>query len=108
MDSLINQDLSSDEYEIILVDDGSTDGCQAICDDYAAQNINIHVIHQTNAGLSEARNCGIKIAQGEYVMFVDSDDYLEPNVLSAIVKRMERDNLDVLRFRYQKDRKSVV
>lgn len=107
VDSLLNQDISN--YEIILVDDGSTDSCPAICDEYAAgiHNTSIHntcsirVIHQPNAGLSAARNSGIKIANGDYLMFVDSDDYIEPNVLKGLLEQMERDNLDVLRYRLQ-------
>lgn len=101
VDSLLSQDLPRDEYEIILVDDGSPDGCPAICDAYAKEQKNLRVIHQLNSGLSAARNKGIKSAVGEYVQFVDSDDYLEPNVLSFLVGKMEAEELDVLRFNYQ-------
>ena len=66
----------------------------------------LRVIHQENAGLSAARNSGIKVATGDYIMFVDSDDYLQPNVLGAMMEQVERDNLDVLRFRYQNVRES--
>ena len=59
------------------------------------------VIHQTNGGLSAARNSGLKIAKGKYIQFVDSDDYLQPNVFGELVAQMERENLDVLRFDYQ-------
>ena len=61
----------------------------------------IKVIHQANAGLSAARNTGIKAAQGDYILFVDSDDYLQPNTLGTLLEQAERDDLDVLRFRYQ-------
>ena len=101
VDSLLNQDLSSEEYEIILVDDGSPDHCGEICEEYAAHYANVKVFHRENGGLSVARNTGIEVAKGEYVQFVDSDDYLEPNVLKALVENMEMDNLDVLRFNYQ-------
>ena len=101
VDSLLLQDMQQDSYEIILVDDGSTDESGRIADEYAASYHNIHVIHQPNAGLSEARNTGMKVAQGEYIMFVDSDDYIEPNVLKGLVEKMTVDNLDVLRFNYQ-------
>lgn len=108
VDSLLAQDYF--DYEIILVDDGSTDNCPTICDDYASkhntsnithQTCPIHVIHQANAGLSAARNSGIKIANGEYIMFVDSDDYIEPNVLAGLIAQIDRDKLDVLRYRLQ-------
>lgn len=99
VDSLLNQDI--DNYEIILVDDGSPDACPQICDDYAAVHENIRVVHRENGGLSAARNSGIEVAQGEYVMFVDSDDYIEPNVLKGLMAQVERDKLDVLSYRLQ-------
>lgn len=104
VDSLLAQDIS--DYEIILVDDGSPDECPQICNQYAEQYSNIKVIHQENAGLSAARNSGIAVAQGDYIMFVDSDDYLQPNVLGILMEQVERDQLDVLRFRYQNVRES--
>lgn len=99
VDSLLAQDYS--DYEIILVDDGSPDGCPKICDEYAATNENIRVVHRPNGGLSAARNSGIEVAKGEYICFVDSDDYWEPNVLSGLMTQIKRDKLDVLRFKYQ-------
>ena len=115
VDSLLAQDY--EDYEIILVDDGSTDDSGAICDEYAASSLSaagtssfseadhsiipIRVIHQPNAGLSAARNAGIKCANGEYLCFVDSDDYWEPNVLGGLMEQVEREKLDVLRFDYQ-------
>lgn len=101
VNSLLHQDLPAEDYEIILVDDGSPDRCGDICDEYASKYGNIRVVHRKNGGLSAARNSGIEIAQGKYIQFVDSDDYLEPNVLKALVEKMETDNLDVLRFNYQ-------
>lgn len=101
VDSLLDQNLNPEEYEIILVDDGSPDDCGKIADEYAAKFGNIRTIHQENGGLSAARNTGIEVAQGKYIQFVDSDDYLEPNVLRVLVERAERDKLDVLRFNYQ-------
>lgn len=101
INSLINQNLASDEYEIILVDDGSPDKCGEIADEYAMNHTNIKVIHQQNCGLSIARNAGIERAQGEYIQFVDSDDFLEPDVLKHLILEMERKELDVLRFGYQ-------
>ena len=101
VDSLLNQDLQSEDYEIILVDDGSPDRCGEICDGYAAHYANVKAVHRKNGGLSAARNTGIEVAQGEYVQFVDSDDYLEPNVLKTLVDKMDSDKLDILRFNYQ-------
>lgn len=101
VDSLLAQDILSSEYEIILVDDGSPDNCPTICDQYAAEYVNIRVVHRKNGGLSAARNSGIEIAKGEYLMFVDSDDYIEPNVLGGLMEQVERNNLDVLRYRLQ-------
>lgn len=101
VDSLLAQDLSSQGYEIILVDDGSPDGCPIICDEYASKHENIKVVHQENGGLSAARNSGIEKAQGEYVQFVDADDFLESNVLNSLVEKIDSDQLDVLRFNYQ-------
>lgn len=111
VESLLAQDYGN--YEIILVDDGSTDNSPQICDEYASMNElkneriselkrpPIRVIHQENGGLSAARNAGIKCAKGEYICFVDSDDYWEPNVLGSLMAQIERDNLDVLRFDYK-------
>ena len=101
VESLLDQDLPTDEYEIILVDDGSPDRCGTICDEYAAKHVNVSVIHRQNGGLSAARNSGIEIAQGKYIQFVDSDDYLESNVLKTLVEKMETENLDILRFDYR-------
>ena len=112
VDSLLVQDIS--DYEIILVDDGSTDNSGAIADELVdafrlsplASRLEMRVIHQENAGLSAARNSGIKAAQGDYILFVDSDDYLQPNTLGTLLEQAERDNLDVLRFRYQNVKES--
>lgn len=101
LDSLIAQDLKPEEYEIIVVNDGSTDNSGEIAKEYAETHSNIVLINQENQGLSGARNTGIKLAQGKYIQFVDSDDYLESNVLKTLVDKMESDNLDVLRFNYQ-------
>lgn len=69
------------DFELILVDDGSTDMCGKICDEYAKQDSRVHVIHQENKGVSAARNAGISLAKGEYIMFVDSDDFITENML---------------------------
>ena len=112
VDSLLAQDIS--DYEIILVDDGSTDNSGAIADELVdafrlsplASRLEMRVIHQSNSGLSEARNTGTREAKGQYILFVDSDDYLQPNTLGTVLNQAERDNLDVLRFRYQNVKES--
>lgn len=81
--SLLNQTLKK-EIEIILVDDGSTDGSQDICDKYAQTDDRVVVIHQENSGVSAARNNGIDIAKGEYIGFVDSDDYVEEDMFEIL------------------------
>ena len=74
VDSIINQTYSN--LEIILVDDGSPDNCPKMCDDYAKKDSRIKVVHKENGGLSDARNAGMKVATGEYISFIDSDDWI--------------------------------
>ena len=85
-------------YELILVDDGSPDGCPQICDEYAKQYEQIRVCHKQNGGSSSARNAGIKNACGKYILFVDSDDTIEPNLLEDVVSQAEKTNADVTIF----------
>lgn len=73
--SLVEQ--TYNDIEILLIDDGSTDGCSILCDQFVQSDSRIRVIHKMNGGLSDARNCGIREARGKYIMFVDSDDYIE-------------------------------
>lgn len=102
VDSLLNQDLLREEYEIILVDDGSKDASPQICDEYAAAYSGlVCVIHQPNGGVSMARNAGLDAAVGEYVMFVDSDDFIEPNCLHKIVEQAFSSDAEIL-FYYNK------
>lgn len=96
IDSVINQEYKN--IEIILVDDGSPDNCPKICDKYAEKDSRIKVIHKENGGLSDARNYGIKAAKGEYLLFLDSDDYWEGDCcLKNIVKKIDKNpEIDVL------------
>ena len=88
VDSVINQTYTN--LEIILVDDGSPDNCPAICDDYASKDSRIKVIHKENGGQSSARNAGIKIAKGEYISFIDSDDYVSPVYIEQLYSTLKR------------------
>lgn len=81
--------------EIILVDDGSTDGSSKICDDFAAIDDRIVVIHQYNAGLSSARNAGLDIMKGDYVSFVDSDDWIEKDMFAILLSSLEDEKADI-------------
>ena len=83
VDSIINQTYKN--IEIILVDDGSPDNCGKICDEYAKKDNRIKVIHKPNGGLSDARNHGIDVANGEWLMFIDSDDWIEPNMAEKLL-----------------------
>ena len=94
VESVVNQHV--DDMEVILVDDGSPDGCPAICDRWAAKDAHIRVIHKENGGLSDARNAGIEIARGEFLTFVDSDDYLEANTLAPLLELT--DDTDIVEY----------
>lgn len=94
LDSIVNQ--TYQDLEIILVDDGSTDGSSAICDEYAEMDERIHVIHQANGGVSAARNVGISAATGDYLSFVDADDFLEQNAYELFAQQIEKFRPDVL------------
>jgi glycosyltransferase involved in cell wall biosynthesis len=94
MDSLLNQTLK--DIEIILVDDGSPDNCPSLCDDYVQQDERIKVIHKKNGGLGLARNSGIKIATGEFVAFLDSDDYVKITMYEELYNNAKHNNLDAV------------
>lgn len=89
--------------EIILVDDGSTDRSGVICDEYAKKDKRIHVIHNQNEGVSSARNSGLRHAKGEFVLFVDSDDYIEEELIEICVKSFKTKQVDMVIFNYIKE-----
>ena len=99
-----------DDYEIILVDDGSTDGeSGSLCDRLAAEAPErTTVIHKPNGGLGDARNVGMEHAQGEYVLFVDSDDYLLPGLLDALRLKLSETNADIIDFGFVVDNGGVI
>lgn len=98
IESLLDQGLPQDGYEIILVNDGSTDGSLAICEKYKKEYKNVVVASQSNQGVGMARNHGLEIANGEYVCFVDSDDYIVKNGLSYIFSHYDLTGFDLLRY----------
>lgn len=106
VESVLNQ--TYDNIEIILVDDGSNDGSASICDDYAARYDNIHCIHQKNKGVSCARNLGIERAQGKYILFVDSDDYIREDYLESAVLALKHEDIDIYLCGYQPVRKNGI
>lgn len=93
LDSIVRQDMR--DIEIIIVDDGSTDGSGTICNKYAQEDSRIRVIHQENQGLSMARNNGIDIARGEYIGFVDSDDWIASDMYSTLYEDAVREDSDI-------------
>ncbi len=100
INSIINQ--SYRNLEIILVDDGSPDNCGKICDEYAKQDKRIVVIHKENGGLSDARNKGLEIASGDYISFVDSDDWLVNNAYELTMDIMKKNDANIVSFNYTK------
>ena len=94
IDSILAQTFT--DFECILVDDGSPDNCPTICDEYAKKDSRIRVIHKENGGLSDARNAGLDIAQGEYIGFVDSDDYILEDMYSQMILKMDLYHADIV------------
>ena len=93
IDSILEQTYQN--IELILVDDGSTDNCGKICDNYAKKDNRIKVIHKSNGGLSDARNIGIKYAKGKFITFIDSDDFITNNAVEILYKNMVKHNKDI-------------
>lgn len=100
LNSIINQTYSY--LEIILVDDGSPDKCPQICDEYAAKDKRIAVIHKKNGGLSDARNVGLDICKGEYISFIDSDDWIAPQYIERLLYNVQNKKVDIAIGQFQK------
>ncbi|MCM3412438.1 glycosyltransferase family 2 protein [Metabacillus litoralis] len=94
IDSILNQTFK--EYELILVNDGSPDSCGEICEEYSKRDKRVKVIHKKNGGLSSARNAGIDIAKGEYIAFVDSDDFIHKNMYEMLYKNAINTSSDIV------------
>ena len=93
VDSILNQ--SYKNIEVVLVDDESPDSCGKMCDDYAALDGRIKVVHKKNGGLSDARNAGMKAATGDLITFVDSDDYISEDFVKILFEAMSENNADI-------------
>lgn len=103
MNSILRQTYT--ELQVILIDDGSTDGCGALCDAWAAEDARVQVVHQAHEGVAQARNVGVQTADGAYIMFVDSDDYVEPDAAQKLFDALTKHSADVsaCNFRYDAD-----
>lgn len=106
----INSILNLDQnlVEIILIDDGSTDNSSKICDKYSSKFNNINVIHKKNSGLSAARNTGLNIAKGKYIIFLDSDDYIVKDKLKEIINIISQIDVDVIMSNFYKDINNIL
>ena len=98
MDSIISQTMDKNDFEVIMVDDGAKDSSPIICDEYTSKYENFKVIHQMNAGAAAARNAGLAKASGEYVAFVDPDDYIEPDYLEVAYNTAKENLADIALF----------
>lgn len=99
VDSILQQSYSN--LEVILVDDGSPDSCGMICDEYQKNDRRIRVIHKSNGGLSDARNYGIEAAQGKYLAFVDSDDWLDFDMIDILYRVLTSQGADIAECSYR-------
>ncbi len=100
LDSLLDQNLKNSEYEILIINDGSTDHTSSIVIDYTEKYSNVFLYNKENAGVSSARNFGINVAKGEYILFVDGDDWLCHAVMDKIYLDLKTNNLEIARFGY--------
>ena len=100
LNSVVSQTYTN--LEILLIDDGSTDDCPRLCDEWALRDRRIKVIHKRNAGLGMARNTGIEHATGKYICFVDSDDYIVPGMVETAYQHASRENADIVTFGFHR------
>ena len=84
------------DFELILVDDGSPDNCGRICDEYAEKDVRIKVIHKENGGLTSARNAGLSVAKGDWIMHVDGDDWIEPDMIESLIEAAKATEADLV------------
>ena len=99
--SLVNQ--SYRDIEILLVNDGSTDSSPEICDEFANSDPRVRVFHKENGGTHTARNLGIEESRGDFLMFIDPDDWFDTDTVEQLVSAIEKDSLDVVRFNYVRE-----
>ena len=96
--SVLNQTYTN--FEVLLIDDGSTDNSGKICDSYSRKDSRIYTYHQANMGQSVARNRALMKAQGKYIVFIDADDYVADTLLEKTIPKMESENIDILIFQH--------
>lgn len=96
INSILNQDYT--EFELILIDDGSTDNSSQICNEYASKDSRIRVIHQPNSGVSLAGQKGLDYASGEWILFIDSDDYIELRAFTKISSYLKKSDIIIFNF----------
>lgn len=106
LDSILMQDYKN--LEIILINDGSKDSSPQLCDAYAEKDNRIVVVHKENAGVAEARNSGLDVATGDYISFIDPDDWIESNTYSTLVGELTENDIDIIRFQAYKSNGSIL
>ncbi len=99
LESIFNQSNQKDSFEVIIVNDGTKDNSMSIINEFTRKNKNIKIINQENQGLSVARNTGLRKARGKYIWFVDSDDWVEQDCIGMLLRRLERENDDIMMFK---------
>ena len=101
INSFLNQDIPTDIYEIIIIDDGSTDNSSKLIKDYVSGHHNISYYFKENGGASSARNLGLKYAKGEYIWFFDGDDWVKSNILKTIINKFDKYKTDIIFLNYE-------